>query len=228
MTFRFTPLGLAALVSFGALPTFAHSAVAVVDPFNDFLPSYTAGPANGDLDVIAAAGLYNASKQTFTLSTILADKVGQTPGALYVWGINRGLGTERFLAGTPSIGAGVFFDSVLVVRPNGTGFYNDFINTVTTNLNPANIDIGSLTVTLQDLPVNLFAPNTAGFTAPAKYTWNLWPRVGLGQNNQISDFAPNAANLGFQVTAVPEPESWAMLLAGLTLTGWRLGKRVVG
>lgn len=224
-TSRFTRLGLAALVSLGGFPAIAHSAVAAIDPFNDFLPSYTAGPANGDLDVIAAAGFYNGADKTLTLSTILAGKVGQTPGALYVWGIDRGLGTERFLAGSPSIGAGVFFDSVLVVRPNGTGFYNDFINTVTTNLNPANIDIGSLTVTVQDLPVNLFAPNTAGFTTPDKYTWNLWPRVGLGQNNQISDFAPDAANLGFQVTAVPEPETWAMLVAGLTLTGWRLRER---
>lgn len=227
-TFRFTLLGFAAFVSLSGLPAIAHSAVAAIDPFNDFLPSYAAGPANGDLDVIAAAGFYNGADQTFTLSTILADKVGKTPGALYVWGIDRGLGTERFLAGTPSIGAGVFFDSVLVVRPNGTGFYNDFINTVTTNLNLANIDIGSLTVTVQDLPVNLFASNTAGFTTPDKYTWNLWPRVGLGQNNQISDFAPDAANLGFQVTAVPEPETWAMLVAGLTLTGWRLRKRATG
>jgi len=166
--------------------------------------------------------------QGFTLSTILSNKVGQTPGALYVWGIDRGLGAERFLAGTPSIGAGVFFDSVLVVRPNGTGFYNDFINRVMTSLDPANIDIGSFTVTVADLPVNLFAPDTVGFTTPNEYTWNLWPRVGLGQNNQISDFAPDMRNLRFQVTAVPEPETWVMLAVGLTMTGLRLRKRRQG
>ena len=55
MTFRFTPLDFVALISLGALPALAHGTVAVVDPFNDFLPTYTAGPANGDLDVIAAA-----------------------------------------------------------------------------------------------------------------------------------------------------------------------------
>ncbi len=215
------PLGLAALVS--ASPVFADSAI--IDAYNDFLPTYTAGPANGDLDVIAAASFYNASEQTFSFSTILADKVGLTAGALYVWGIDRGLGTQRFLAGSPSIGAGVFFDSVLVVRPDGTGSYNDFINGTNTALNPANIKISSLTVTLEDLSLALFSPTTAGFTSPDQYTWNLWPRVGLGNNSQISDFAPNGANLSFQVTAVPEPSTWAMLASGLLLTGLRLRKR---
>ena len=220
---RFMPLGLAALVSLNSAPALAASAV--VDAYDDFLPTYTAGPANGDLDVIAAAAFYDGANQAFSFSTILADKVGLTPGALYVWGIDRGLGTERFLAGSPSIGAGVFFDSVLVVRPNGTGTYNDFINGTATALDPAHIKISSLTVTLEDLPVGLFAPGTAGFRAdPSQYTWNLWPRVGLGNNNQISDFAPDAANLGFQVTAVPEPETYAMLLAGLGLIGFRVAR----
>lgn len=220
---RIIPTAFVALASLATVPALA--AGAVVDDFGDFLPTYTAGPANGDLDVIAAAGFYDGADQTFTLSTILADQVGQTPGALYVWGIDRGLGTERFVAGSPSIGAGVFFDSVLVVRPDGTGSYNDFINGTATALDSANIKISSVTVTLEDLPVALFAPNTAGFTTPDQYTWNLWPRLGLGSNTQISDFAPDATNLGFQVTAVPEPETWAMLAAGLALTGLRLRRR---
>lgn len=198
----------------------AGNAFAVVDAYNDFLPSYTAGPAQGDLDVIAAAAFYDGADKNFSFSTILADQVGLTTGALYVWGIDRGLGTERFLAGSPSIGAGVFFDSVLIVRPNGTGTYNDFINGTMTALNPAHIKIAGQAISVDSLPVSLFAPETAGFKSdPSQYTWNLWPRLGLGQNNQISDFAPNGANLGFQVTAVPEPETYAMLLAGLGLMG---------
>lgn len=220
---RLTSLGLAALISLGSAPALAASAV--VDAYHDFLPSYTAGPANGDLDVIAAAAFYNGANQAFTFSTILADKVGLTPGALYVWGIDRGRGTERFLAGSPAIGAGVFFDSVLIIRPNGTGLYNDFINGVVTNLSPTNVKISSHTVTVEDLPLGLFAPGTTGFRSdPSQYTWNLWPRVGLGSNNQISDFAPDAANLGFQVTAVPEPETYAMLLAGLGLVGFQAAR----
>lgn len=222
----FAPLALAACLAAPWTSTLAASAV--VDGYGDFLPTYTAGPTAGDLDVIAAAGFYDGLEQTFTLSAILADQVGTTAGALYVWGIDRGLGTERFVAGSPSIGQGVFFDSVLIVRQDGTGIFNDFINGVVTDLDPASIHLSSVTVTLDDLSLDLFAPDTAGFTSPSQYTWNLWPRLGLGANNQISDFAPDGSNLSFQVTAVPEPETWAMLLAGLGLMGVRLGRAGVG
>lgn len=217
------PLALAAALTLSPAAVLASGAV--VDAFGDLLPTYAAGPANGDLDVIAAAGFYDAAAQLFTFSAILADKVGITPGALYVWGIDRGAGTQRFLTGSPTIGAGVFFDSVLLVRQDGTGLFNDFINGTVTNLDPVRIKISSLTVTLEDLPLALFAPGTAGFATPEGYTWNLWPRVGLGANNQVTDFAPDAGTVGVQVTTVPEPGTWAMLIAGIALTGLRLRRR---
>lgn len=197
-------------------------AQAIVDPFNDILPTYSVGPVNGDLDVITAVTFYDAQAQLFTFSATLADDIGITPGALYVWGLDRGQGTERFVAGSPSIGAGVFFDSVLIVRPDGTGQFNDFINGTQTALSAGSVKISGHTVAAQDLPLSLF-PST-GFN-PVDYTWNLWPRVGLGANNQITDFAPDAANVGLLVTAVPEPETWAMLGAGLLLTALRLRRR---
>lgn len=48
---------------------------------------------------------------------------GEAP--LYVWGIDRGQGAERFLAGSPSIGGGAF-DSVLILRSDGGGNVNLF------------------------------------------------------------------------------------------------------
>ena len=203
--------GLIALAAFSINPV--HASV-ITDATNDFLPSFTVAPHNSDLDVVSAAGFYNTTAQQFTFSATLAGALGQTPGALYVWGLDRGQGTQRFLNGSPPIGAGVFFDSVLILRPNGTGVYNDFINNTMTNLAAGSVQLNGNTITGADLPLSLF-PST-GFQ-PGEYTWNIWPRVGLGQNNQISDFAPDAANV--PVTSVPEPETYVMLLSGLGLIG---------
>lgn len=210
------------LTILAALGSSTLHAQAIVDPFDDFLPTYAAGPHNGDLDVITAVAFYDGLHQEFTFTATMAGQIGLTPGALYVWGLDRGQGTQRFLAGNPAIGAGVYFDSVLVLRPDGSGLFNDFINVKTTNLPAGSVKVSSHTITAEDLPAGLF-PSTGYQTT--HYTWNLWPRVGLGQNIQITDFAPDAANAGVLVTAVPEPQTWAMLGLGLLLTGARLRGR---
>lgn len=216
-------LGLSALTALGlaaASATVQAAPTAIVDGYGDFLPSFTAAPHNGDLDVITAVSFYDAAAQKFTFTATMAGVLGQTPGALYVWGLDRGQGTQRFLNGSPSIGAGVFFDSVLVLRPDGTGQFNDFINATQTVLPAGSVKVSSHTITAEALPLSLF-PST-GYQ-PANYTWNLWPRVGLGQNSQISDFGPDAANAAFQVVAapVPEPETWALMGLGLGVLGLR-------
>ncbi|GIL37882.1 PEP-CTERM sorting domain-containing protein [Roseiterribacter gracilis] len=181
----------------------AGPAAATPDPVGDFLGTYT-GPHNGDLDVVSIDVRFQGP--FFRLTATMADTIGTTPGAIYVWGLNRGAGTERFNTGTMPVGAGVKFDSVLVLRPNGTGSFSDIVGAKTTPLNAGMVTINGRTITaLLDLGL---APSL-GFS-PGAYTFNLWPRTGGGPNSTIADFAPDHSNI-----AVPEPASLALLGIGV-------------
>ncbi|MDB5365264.1 MAG: hypothetical protein JWM77_1191 [Rhodospirillales bacterium] len=199
MRTRRTTLSLAILTMLGAT---APAMASTMDPVGDFLPTYT-GPHGADLDVTSINVRLQGS--FFSLTGTMAGAIGTTPGARYVWGLNRGAGTERFVAGTPSIGAGVKFDSVLVLQPNGTATFNDIVGGVSTALDPSLIKISGDTITAL-LPISL-APSE-GFS-PGAFMFNLWPVDGAG-NVGIADFAPDAST-----AAVPEPASLALFGAGL-------------
>ena len=83
---------------------------------------------------------------------------------------------------------------------------------------------GSVSLTgnqfIATVPLSLL-PST-GFS-PTNYGFNLWPRTGLGNNAQISDFAPDDALL--TAAAVPEPSTWAMMLIGFGAVGLGLRRR---
>jgi len=192
---------------------------AIIDPAGDFLPSYT-GPQNPGLDVISADVTLDAGQfvLTATMAGPIAPLASSVPGALFVWGVDRGAGTQRFLAGSPSIGAGVSFDSVLVLRLTGASTFNDLITGASTPLPAANLQISGATITAE-LPVS-FAPSTG--LDPRGYGFNLWPRSGAGSNTQIADFAPDASV--FTATQVPEPASLALLGAAV-LGAAALGRR---
>jgi hypothetical protein len=178
-------------------------AASISDPVGDFLPTYT-GPQGADLDVVSSEVTLNGNQLFF--SATLAGQVGTTAGASYVFGLNRGQGTQRFLASTPSTGAGVFFDSVVILRPDGTGQFNDQLNSAnSTALTGVSVSGNQISATFN---ASLF-PST-GF-ALSDYTWNLWPRVSSVTGTAgISDFAPDASNAS---VAVPEPASMSGLLA---------------
>jgi MYXO-CTERM domain-containing protein len=191
-------------------------AASISDPTGDFLPTFT-GTKGGDLDVVSSEVTLNGSQLFF--SATLAGPVGTTTGALYVFGLDRGQGTQRFVTGTPPIGAGVFFDSVVVLRPDGTGNFNDLINSSNSvALNPANIFISGSQIS-GTFDIALFPSTGFAFSA---YTWNLWPRLStISGNTGISDFAPDASNAS--VAPVPEPSPLPGLL-GLGMVGGVAGR----
>lgn len=189
----------------------------VFDPVGDFLPTYV-GPANGDLDVTRVNALLTGPGQVQLIGGHNAP-IGTTEGVAYVWGIDRGQGAELLTLPDPPIGAGVTFDAVAILLPNGTGVVIDLLaGTPPTSIDPAAIDVSgkTISVTLSEA----LLPST-GF-AFSDYGYNLWPRfapdmVDPGNNLQVSDLAPDASTF---TAVVPAPASLGLLLAGLAALGW--------
>ncbi len=183
----------------------------ILDPVNDFIPSYTAGPRNGDLDVTSVGVTFNGTR--FVLTATLNGSLGTTPGALYVWGVDRGAGTARFA----DIAPGVRFDSVVALQANATGSVTRIIGGGNSPLSPGDVTVSGSTLTAS-VPAS-FLPSQG--RAEADYTFNLWPRLGTGNNNQISDFAPDNSNI--RATVVSEPNSVVLASLGglILLARWR-------
>jgi hypothetical protein len=125
----------------------------------------------------------------------------QAIGGLYLFGVDRGLGTPRFLnapAAPPVIGPNVLWDSVLRINPNGTGNFNNLLAGLNTPLNPADITVSGDEFTAS-VPLSLLQP--AATRPPQEWTYNLWPRSGVGLNVQVSDLAPDDGNVPVQTVA---------------------------
>lgn len=202
-----------------ALLATAPAHAVLIDPTGDFLDVYT-GPQNGDLDVTAVDAVLSGSNVTLTGTHAAA--IGTTTGVAYVWGIDRGAGTEPFPELDPPTGEGVIFDSVVVLLADATGFFLDL--TVPGGpqfLAPGAIQIdgGTIRVTLSETMLV-----SRGF-AFEDYGYNLWPRFAPGgvnpaDNTQVSDFAPDASTFKARV-----PEPAAIGLLGLGLLGLGLRRR---
>ena len=177
----------------------------VVDPAGDFLPTFT-GPRNGDLDVLTAAVTLDGSEFDFT-ATLNGD-VDTTPGVVYVFGVNRGMGTLKFAnIGNP----GVIFDSTFVINPAGASTVKDLISQTTTTVTDISLSGASISgvVPLSDLP-------SEGFSSSA-YQYNLWPTFVPGNiaNSGIADFAPD--NSTAAVSSTPEPGTPSLISVAAVL-----------
>jgi PEP-CTERM motif len=204
-----------AALSLALICSVGSSAASVNDPANDFLPSFV-GLHNGDLDVLSANVTLNGSKVDFTAT--LNGPVGETPDAVYVFGLNRGEGTPKFA----NIGeAGVVFDSTFVIENTGGGVVNDLISKAKASITEVTFSGANISavVPVSDLPSEGFSPN--------QYTFNLWPEGGASNpgNTQISDFAPNNSMAPVSVATAPEPGTMALLgVAGVGLGLFRRRK----
>lgn len=182
-------------------------AITVVDPTGDFLLSYT-GPAQADLDVTSFSAHYDPGNARFLLSATMAGTIDLNTGGFYVIGVNTGSAGPSPFAGIGQ--PNVIFNTTVQLRKTGNSTANG--NVITAMFEGNRV---SAFVPLAFLPA---ASN--GFT-PFDFGFNIWPRSGAGGTNVISDFSPENANL----TAVPEPASWAMLLMGFGAAGAMLRAR---
>lgn len=191
------------------------SETARIDPVGDFLPVYT-GPANGDLDVTSVDAILSGPDEVVLVGTHAAP-LGTTPGAAYVWGIDRGAGTDLLSTLDPPAGEGVAFDAVAILLPDGTGSFIDLAGGGAPQaLEPASIVVSGPTISV-GLPRSLLPSQGLDF---ADYGYNLWPRsapdgVDPGDNTQISDFAPDASTFVARSyePAGPESVDWDALAA---------------
>jgi hypothetical protein len=188
-----------------ALAAGPASARTVLDPAGDFLPSFV-GDHDPDLDVTSFSVDYDSVADAFLIGATFAGDVDTSRPGLYVLGVDTGLGAIHPFAGIGE--PNVVFDQVAVIQKSGAATLSGHALTATV--------AGD---SLMLLIPHAFLPST-GFTAQ-NYGFNLWPRNGLGNNNQISDFAPQNALL----SAAPEPAAWAVLVAGFGMLGAALRRR---
>jgi hypothetical protein len=158
-------------------------------PVGAFYKDYT-GPQRPAIDAVAADGAFVTATQTILLRAKMAGPVFDGGPNYYVWGFDRG-GAAANAAPFPDEPA-VKFNAVLLVTADPA---NGAALTASINLlagAPAQPVTATLTAadTLQVSFAASLLPST-GFT-PDKYTWNLWPRSGVGGTPaaQIASFIP--------------------------------------
>jgi hypothetical protein len=225
-------LRLAAATALACLATLSAgvAGATTVTEGTGFLSTYTGPTPAPDLDAISATALFNS--QSIFLSATMAGAIGTTPEGIYIWGVNRGAGTELLFHPstitdtTVPVGEGVPFDAFIFLNNQGFGRVvllgpgPDPHPIGATDLAPGAVTIDGATISV-NVPRALL-PST-GFEV-ADYGYNIWPRFNdITGNFRVTDFLPDASN--FLGSATPEPASWALMIGGFGLAGATLRRR---
>jgi hypothetical protein len=182
-------------------------AATALDATGDILPTFV-GTATPDLDVTSFSVSFNSITNTFLLGASFAGPIDSTLPGVYVIGVDTGAGAIRPFAniGEPN----VVFDQALIIQKDGS---------VTLGANTLSATVVGNLFTLS-VAGNLFTSTGA---APGDFGFNIWPRIAFGNNNQITDFAPDnallTANNALLTPAVPEPATWLMMILGFGVVG---------
>ena len=181
-------------------------ASSVVDPVGDFINPGIPATAQPDLDVTSFSVSFDDVTQIFELSATFAGDVNPAAEGFYVIGVNTGTGPIAPFAavGQPN----VRFNQFMVIQKTGAGMLGATPFMAAISGNTLNVELAA----------SLF-PST-GF-APERFGFNIWPRITDGGLAALSDFAPNNALLA----AVPEPSTWAIMIAGFGFAGTALRRR---
>lgn len=196
-----------------------------------FLDTYTGPRPADDLDAVSASAAFNG--QNLFLSATMAGAIGTTADGIYIWGVNRGSGTQ--VLANPStitdtripVGQGVPFDAFIFLDNDGTGFVALLGAGPDPQLlgPPMALAAGSVTISGRTISAVIPRALLPGAGADfADYGYNIWPRFNdIGANTRVSDFLPDASN--FLASAAPEPSSWALMILGFGLAGATVRRR---
>jgi hypothetical protein len=207
------PYVAATVLALGSTST--HAVGTITDPQGDFLVTYV-GPQNGDLDALALSVTFTSTG--VSLTSTVNGTIGVTPGSAFIWGVNRGSGTDRLItSGPPAVGpADLLLDAVVRLQSDGAGRVMTFPAAgvpITTLLDPSMILISGSTISTT-IPFDVLF--STGF-APQDYTYAFWTRSELGSQAFIADLAPDGGSI--RATAVPESGTWGMMICGFALVG---------
>jgi hypothetical protein len=246
---RWAALATAGLLALGA--TAAHATTVTEDPNQGILPTFNQNHdpdfptgALPDLDVQSASATFNGD--SIFLSATMKGNIGTTEEPFYVWGIDRGAGTDvlnnphTVITNTnpddptdpqPLIGEGVSFDAFLLLDTHGLARLvrlstpNADLNDIVTPTGFDDLPEGSVVISGATISVRIprsFVPSMGADIS--HYGYNIWPRYeGANTNTRVTDFLPDAST--FEGSAVPEPAVWATMITGFGLAGATMRRR---